>query len=586
MRPGSLLPALLAMFLPVALHAVTPPKKATPTPVRKSLPTKPAAKPTSKPSAASVTNPKILPKPTALPPKTTPNPSFDLIIKNGTVIDGTGAPALRADIAIKDGKIAAIGTLDTPAADSIDAENLTLAPGFIDVHTHAENEVKGAVGGDDILSIPEAENFVRMGVTSIVTGNCGLSSSQIRTFLDAVDATKPTVNVGTLAGHNTLREAAMGGILRRPPTPQEQERMRSLLDEAMRAGALGLSTGLIYVPGSFSTTDELVDLAKTAAEHGGIYASHMRYETTRIFEALDEVIRIAREAGIRAQVSHLKLSGPSAWGRAPEVLAKLNAARAEGLQITHDCYAYTYSSTGLAQLIPDAAREGGRNAFRTRIANPEQRAAIIAEMAEMRARLGRTDYAYATVARYESDPSLQGKTIAHAAREKLGSDSLDAQIELLFQIEANGGGSGVFQNMQQTDMVTFLAHPMTMIASDGSPRRLGEAMPHPRSFGNNARVLARHVRGEGTFLLEEAVRKMTSLPADTFRIQNRGRLEVGAIADIVIFDPNTVADRSEVGDPHHLSEGFQTVLVNGVPVLRDGKMTGQRPGKSLRLAHP
>jgi N-acyl-D-amino-acid deacylase len=207
-------------------------------------------------------------------------------------------------------------------------------------------------------------------------------------------------------------------------------------------------------------------------------------------------------------------------------------------------------------------------------------------MAEMRKRWGRTDYAYATVARYDTNPSLQGKTIADAARQTLGSDTLDAQIELLFQIEANGGGSGVFQNMNQPDMVAFLSHPMTMIASDGSPRRLGEAMPHPRSFGNNARVLAQHVRGNGTLLLEEAIRKMTSLPADTFRIQNRGRIEVGAIADLVIFDPNTVTDRSEVGDPHHLSEGFTTVLVNGVPVLRDGKMTGQRPGKSLRRETP
>jgi N-acyl-D-amino-acid deacylase len=570
MRPGLLLSAILAALLPLSLTAATPPKKSAP--VRKAAPSKPTAKPPAKPAS-----------PTAKP---TPNVGFDLLIKNGSLIDGTGTPALRADIAIKDGKIAAIGSLDAPATDSIDAENLTVAPGFIDVHTHAENEVKGAVGGDDILSIPDAENFVRMGVTSIITGNCGLSSSQIRTFLNAVDTTHPAINVGTLAGHNTLRESAMGGILRRPPTPEEQERMRSLLEEAMRAGAFGLSTGLIYVPGSFSTTDELVDLARTAAEHGGIYASHMRYETTRIFEALDEVIRIAREAGIRAQVSHLKLSGPSAWGKAPEVLAKLNAARSEGLQITHDCYAYTYSSTGLAQLIPDAAREGGRDAFRTRIAHPEQRAAIIAEMAEMRKRWGRTDYAYATVARYDTNPSLQGKTIADAARQTLGSDTLDAQIELLFQIEANGGGSGVFQNMNQPDMVAFLSHPMTMIASDGSPRRLGEAMPHPRSFGNNARVLAQHVRGNGTLLLEEAIRKMTSLPADTFRIQNRGRIEVGAIADLVIFDPNTVTDRSEVGDPHHLSEGFTNVLVNGVPVLRDGKMTGQRPGKSLRRETP
>jgi N-acyl-D-amino-acid deacylase len=508
---------------------------------------------------------------------------LDLVIRGATVIDGTGGAGYAADVGVKDGKIVFVGTCATVAVDEIHAPGLALAPGFIDVHTHAESEVKGAVGGDDILSIPEAENFVRMGVTTIVTGNCGLSSSDTKAFLAAVDAARPAVNVAALIGHNTVREKAMGGILRRPPSVGEMERMLALVETAMQDGAVGMSTGLIYVPGAFSKTEELVALAGCVARYGGIYASHMRFETTRIFEAVDEVLRVAREAQIPVQISHLKLSGPSAWGRAREVLSKLDTARAEGLRVTHDCYAYTYSSTGLAQLLPDAAREGGRSAFIERIADPVRRAAIIEEMAAMRQRWGRTDYAYATIARYDAEPSLQGKTVPEAAAKVFGSDSINAQIRLLFDVESKGGGSGVFQNMSAEDMRVFLAHPFSMFASDGSPRRLGEAMPHPRSFGNNARILARHVRGDELLQLEEAIRKMTSLPADTFRLGQRGRIRVGEIADLVLFDPAAVTDRSEVGDPHHFSEGFHSVLVRGIPVLRAGKLTGNRSGRALRL---
>ncbi len=517
------------------------------------------------------------------PDSTETKGKLDLLIRGATVVDGSGDAGFPADVGVKDGKIVFVGTAAKEATNEINAAGLTLAPGFIDVHTHAESEVTSAVGGDDILSIPDAENFVRMGVTTIVTGNCGLSCSDTKTFLAAVDAVRPAVNVATLVGHNTLREVAMGGILRRPPSPEEMGRMQELVETAMRDGAVGMSTGLIYVPGSFSKTEEIVALAGRVALYGGIYASHMRFETARIFEAVDEVLRIAREARIPVQISHLKLSGPSAWGKAREVLSKLDAARAEGLWVTHDCYAYTHSSTGLAQLLPDTAREGGRAAFAERIADPVRREAIVGEMAAMRQRWGRTDYAHATIARYDADPSLQGKTVAEAAATVFGSDSVDAQIQLLFEVESKGGGSGVFQNMSAEDMRTFLAHPLSMFASDGSPRRLGEAMPHPRSFGNNARILARHVRGERILPLEEAIRKMTSLPAETFRLGNRGRIRVGAFADLVVFDPAAVMDRSEVGDPHHFSEGFHSVLVRGVPVLRAGSLTGMRSGRALRL---
>jgi N-acyl-D-amino-acid deacylase len=348
---------------------------------------------------------------------------------------------------------------------------------------------------------------------------------------------------------------------------------------------VGLSTGLIYLPGSFAKPEEIIELAKVASAHGGIYASHMRAETVKIFEALEELLRIAREANIRAEVSHLKLTGPSAWGRADEVLAVLDKARAEGLSITHDSYAYTASSTGLSQLIPDKAREGTRDDFRARIDDPQKKAEIIAGMTEMRERQGRHDYGYAVVARFAPDPSLNGKTIPQAAKLKRGSDSLEDQIELILDIERRGGGSGVFHGMSEADLQAFLRHPQTMLASDGGPRsaKAADDMSHPRSYGNNARLLGRYVRELKLFSLEEAVRRMTSLPAQTFQLRDRGTLRPGAFADIVIFDPDKVNDPATFDDPHHFAVGFSHVIVNGGVVLRAGEFTGHRTGGPLRF---
>jgi len=310
----------------------------------------------------------------------------------------------------------------------------------------------------------------------------------------------------------------------------------------------------------------------------------MRYETVRIFDALDEIIRIAQEAKIRAEVSHIKLSGPTAWGKAAEVLAVLNKARASGLQITHDQYAYTASSTGLRQTLPDSALEGEHADYIARIADPKQKADIIAKMAEMRARQGRKDYSYAVIARCKADPSLNGKTVPEAAKLKRGSDTLDDQIEFILDLETQGGASAIFHGMNEDDLQTFLKHPLTMIASDGGPRRLGEDVPHPRSYGNNARVLGRYVRDLKLLSIEEAVRRMTSLPAKTFHLKDRGELKAGAFADIVIFDPAKVTDPSTFSDPHHYAEGFSDVIVNGGVVIRDGKLTEVRSGGPLRMS--
>lgn len=510
---------------------------------------------------------------TLLTGQAAPLSPFDLVVRSGRIVDGNGNPAYFGDIGIRDGRIAGIGKIDAEARQVIDARGMVVAPGFIDVHIHAEN----------VASVPRAENLVRMGVTSIVTGNCGGSALNVGQFFRRIEDTGVSLNVATLIGHNTVRSEAMGGSFDRPPTPAELERMKALVEQGMQDGAVGLSTGLIYLPGTFAKTDEIVELAKISARYGGAYSSHMRNEGTEIDSALEELFRIAREAKIRAEVSHIKLSGRTAWGRAEAVLALIERARAEGLDITQDQYAYTASSTGISQLIPSGAREGGNGEFQRRIADPEQKARIVAQMKEMLRRSGRENYEYAVIASYSADRSLNGKNIVEAARIKRGSDSLDDQIELILEIQKSGGASGVFHGMNEEDLQKFLRHPNTMIASDGGPRENDSSVPHPRSYGNNARVLARYVRELKVLRLEDAIRRMTSLPATTFRLQDRGSIRVGAWADLVIFDPATVQDVATFNDPHHYATGIPHVLVNGVPVIRDGVHTGARPGKALRL---
>lgn len=497
---------------------------------------------------------------------------YDLVVENARIADGTGAPLVKGTVAVKDGRIVTVGAFTGSADLRIDAGGRVLAPGFVDVHTHSEN----------LPTNPDAENFLRMGVTTIVTGNCGSSKTDLAAFFHDLETTGTTLNVASLVGHNSVRQLGMGGRFIRPPKPDELEKMKALVAQAMEEGAVGLSTGLIYVPGSFAKTDEIVALARVAADHGGIYVSHMRYENVRIFEAIAELLVIAREAKIPAQVSHLKLTGPTAWGQADKVLATLDEARAGGLEITHDQYAYAASSTGLRQTIPDSAWEGTRADFVARLDEPVKKAAIVAGMKENLRRLGRDDYAYAVIAKFAGDPSLNGKSIPEVSRILRGGDTLDDQIETILEIERRGGASAVYHGMNEEDLVRFLKHPATMVASDGGPRRLGEDVPHPRSYGNNARVLGRYVREQGILSLEEAIRRMTSLPADTFGLKDRGRIVPGAWADLVLFDPETVGDPATFENPHRYAEGFSAVIVNGRAVIRDGRLTGERSGGPLR----
>lgn len=501
---------------------------------------------------------------------------YDVAIRGGRLIDGTGAPATFADIGVKDGRVAFVGKLPAAAQaqSTVTLTNCWVTPGFIDVHTHAEN----------ILDLPEAENFTRMGVTTLVIGNCGSSALNVSNFFGEMAAKGAAVNVATLVGHNTVRRKAMGGNLDRPPTPAELEEMRQLVRAAMDDGALGLSTGLIYLPGVFSQTGEIIELARVAASHGGLYASHMRDEGLGIEGAIDELIQISRQASIRAHISHIKLSGRSAWGRAPQILARIDSARAEGLDLTQDQYAYTASSTGIAQLVPESAREGGK--FAERLADPDTRASIVAQMKASLARRGQTDYAYAVIALHEPDTSLNGLNIPEAAMKRHGRADLDTQIDLILEIVRDGGASGVFHGMSEGDLRVFMTHPNTMFASDSSVREYKEGVPHPRGYGNNARVLSRYVRDSALLRPEEAVRRMTSLPAAVFNLKSRGQIAPGFAADLAIINPSQFEDRATFQDPHQYAAGLLHLMVNGQWVLQDGQPTGKLPGHPLKRGQP
>jgi N-acyl-D-amino-acid deacylase len=481
--------------------------------------------------------------------------TYDLILRHGRVIDGTGNP---------------VGLVNGDAASEIEVKGLIVAPGFIDVHTHAE----------EIDELPRAENFARMGVTTIVLGNCGMSVLNVGDFFRRLEATNVSVNVATLIGHGAVRGKVMGGSFMRPPTEEELGGMKGMVEQAMKDGAVGLSTGLIYLPGTFARTEEIVELAKVAAAFDGIYASHLRDEGAGIQDSLQELFRIAREAKIRAEVSHIKLTGKANWGHPERVIDALERARAEGLDITQDEYVYTASSTGLSQLIPETAREGGQ--FKERIADAAEKRKIVAEMKEKLKRGQRKDYSYAVIGSYEHDPSLNGLNMAEAAKKRRGSTLLDDQIELILEIHRHGGASAIFHGISEEDLQKFLAHPNTMIASDSGVREFGKGVPHPRGYGNNARVLGRYVRELKRLRLEDAVRRMTSLPAATFRLKDRGVLRAGAWADVVVFDAETVRDNATFKEPHQYATGFAHVFVNGVEVVRQDEHTGARPGKALR----
>jgi N-acyl-D-amino-acid deacylase len=500
-------------------------------------------------------------------------PRFDIVILGGQVVDGTGAPARRADVAIKDGRVVEIGTMNrTEAADSIDASGHVVAPGFIDVHTHA----------DELDERPRAENFVRMGVTSIVAGNCGGSALHVGEALTRIKQSGASVNFATLIGHNTVRRAVMGTADRAPTIP-ELDRMKSLVWRAMADGAVGFSTGLQYVPGTYARTPEILELARIAGDAGGVYASHMRNEGTALEEAVRETIRIGEASGTRVQISHLKVDSPSRWGASANALALIEEARAHGVAVNADQYAYTAASSSLGIRFPSWALEGGQEKLAERLSDPATWASIKQDIQKLLAERGLSDLSFAVVASYRADPSYNGLSMKQVAARLKGSESADAQLEAAREMMLAGGASMVYHFMSDDDVERIMKHPYVGIASDSGILIPGEGTPHPRGYGNNARVLGEYVRKRHVIGLEEAVRKMTSLPAQQFRLTGRGVLREGNAADIVIFNPAVVADVATFDRPHAHPVGIPYVLVNGVVVVRNGEHTGARPGAVLAL---
>jgi N-acyl-D-amino-acid deacylase len=497
---------------------------------------------------------------------------YDLLITNARIVDGSGNPWFRADVAVKDGRIARIGRISAAEArQTIDARNQILAPGFIDVHTHVES----------IYSLPAAENFIRMGVTSLVTGNCGTSTTDVSEFLGRIKVKPIAVNLGTLVAHGSVRRRVMG-LDDRGPTPEEMTRMEALVEQAMKDGAVGLSTGLIYVPGTYAKTDEIIGLAKVAAKYGGLYATHMRNEGEKVADAIRESIEIGEKAGLPVEISHFKISNKKLWGQSPMTLGLVREARARGLMVTVDQYAYTASSTSLDSRLPSWLRAGGLEEAKKRLTDRATGDRVVAEMKEGLKRSGFKDYSYAMVADYEPDRSFNGKSIAEITKEVRGKSDITSQIEQIVAMYEAGGAGMVYHGMSEDDVKRIMQEPFTMIASDSGVRQADESVPHPRGYGNNARVLGRYVRELKLISLEDAVRKMTSLPAQTFGFRDRGMIREGFAADMVIFDENTIIDRATFDKPHQFPTGIGQVIVNGELVLADSVMTGARPGVALR----
>jgi N-acyl-D-amino-acid deacylase len=498
---------------------------------------------------------------------------FDVLLRGGRIVDGSGNPWYTADVGVRDGRVAAVGRLDEAAATKVvDARGLVVAPGFIDVHTHVES---------GLAQRPTADNFLLDGVTTLVTGNCGGSAVDLPGFFEPLRAGGLSPNLATLIGHNSVRRAAMGAE-ERDPTPEELARMETLVDEAMRAGAVGLSTGLIYVPGTYARTPEVVSLARVAARHGGVYASHIRSEGEAVFAAIEEAVDVGRQAGLPVQISHFKVSNRKLWGQSGKTIALVDRARAAGLDVTVDQYPYTASSTNLGTLLPSWTLAGGADAVRERLADPATRAKVAREMKEhIRRRNGRKRLDYAVVASCAWDRARDGKSIARINQEAGRKGRLEDEIQTVLEMVEKGGAQMVYHSMDERDVERILRVPYAMVASDAGVIEPGVGVPHPRGYGTNARVLGRYVRERQALRLEEAVRKMTSLPAQRFGLVERGLVRPGMWADLVVFDEAAVADRATFEAPHAASTGFRFVLVNGELVVEDGRHLGARPGRIL-----
>ena len=525
---------------------------------------------------------------------------YDLLIKNGRIYDGTGTPPYNADVAASGGEIVAIGKLDGEAAKTVDARGMAVSPGFIDLHTHSDMS---------FLLDSTAQSKVRQGVTLELAGNCGMSfcapllgdarelfetrASQygdtldvtwtdFAGYIDAVEKARSTLNIAFQVGHGTIRTCVIGQE-DRAPNSAELDQMKALVAESLDAGAMGFSTGLYYAPGNYARLDEVIELAGVAAERNKLYSTHMRDEASRTvgwFVAINEALEIGRRTGIRVEISHVKCAGPAVWGRAADGLALFERARDEGVDVAGDQYPYTASSTSLTgALFPRWALAGGREATLERMDDADLRQQLLAGIADTFSQ-GRGAEGV-VIARYVPDPGYEGMNLNQIA-DDLNCAPAEAALRMYEQSEA----SVISHGMQEENVDLIAGHPLISIGSDGSSLStegiLSVGKPHPRSYGTNPRFLSRFVRERNIVSLEEAIRKMTMLPASRLGLSRRGRIAPGFSGDLVVFDPDTVADTATFENPHSYPVGIPHVAVNGTLVIENNEFTGQTPGKIIR----
>ena len=501
-------------------------------------------------------------------------PPYDLVIRNGRIVDGTGSPWYVGDAAVRNDTIVRIAPrIDAPAARVIDARGKVVAPGFIDLHTHARR---------GIFQVPTAENYVRQGVTTIMEGPDGSSPFPIKPFLERVAALTVSPNFGLFVGQGTIRDQVIGPINRKA-TDAELEKMRGMVRAGMADGAFGLSSGLFYVPGTFTPTAEVIELAKVAGRMGGIYISHMRDEANGVLASVRETIEIGEQGGLPTQVTHHKVIGKANWGRAVDTLKLIDEARARGVDATIDQYPYTASATSIqSALMPAYALEGGREAVLKRLQTPALRHELRRETARIIAEeRGGGDPNNVQLSRCDWDHALDGKRLGDVTRGRGLEPTIDNAAETVFWIVEQGGCGGIFHAISEDDLQRILRHPATMIGSDGEVPIFGQANPHPRSYGTFVRVLGRYVRELKVITLEDAVRKMSAFPAQRIGLADRGVLRERMKADIVIFDAATVRDTATFERPHQYAEGVAWVIVNGQIAFENGAMTAAHPGRVL-----
>jgi N-acyl-D-aspartate/D-glutamate deacylase len=493
----------------------------------------------------------------------------DVVIKGATLYDGSGAPGVVGDLAIKGERIVGVGRFTVAGTPRVlDGKGLYVAPGFIDLHTHSDDALTRPNTGANLC-------YLYQGVTTVVTGNCGSGPVDVDAYFKKLEKNTIGSNVIHQVPHNDVRRQVMKNA-NRPPTDDELKKMEALVDQGMRDGAWGLSTGLIYNPGTYAKTDEIIALAKVAAKHGGFYASHIRNEGTEVLMATDEAIRIGREAKLPVHISHMKVSDRKAWGKAADSIALVEKARKEGLTVTADQYPYVASATSLsAMVVPPQFREGAHEDYLARYddkdAGPRIRRAIESSLE------GRNGGESLRVASYRPKKEWQGKSIAAIAKEEKKSP-----VEIVVEIEKNGGAGVVSFGMSEEDVRLIMKQPFVATASDGTSQDIkADTVPHPRSYGCFARKIGYYAIAEKAITVEHAVRSCSGLPADILKLPERGYLKAGYFADVVVFDPETYRDKATFDKPHQYATGVKYLFVNGKLAIEDGKYTEARAGKVL-----